>query len=250
MKAVEKSDNQLKITSTLREEFSTKINIEGETYLIESEDLGNQNAIITRVFHKGKIIHSHKIDYKDVIEKPDLDMKIRELINKEQHLAIDAFKKEKTTQKRLYKDYLEKIESLIRRNKYTEAVQLLDDALEHYPNNPIIISYKGYLEAVVYKTYSEGKKICTEAFKISKEQMPLVEVFFLSTLYLNLGRVFLLSNKKREAYDSFKKGLEFDSKNEHLLNELKKLGIRKKIPIPFLKRSNPLNKYLGKLLKC
>jgi hypothetical protein len=35
--------------------------------------------------------------------------------------------------------------------------------------------------------------------------------------------------------------------NRDLLFELKKLGIRRQSPFSLLKRSNPLNKYIGKL---
>jgi tetratricopeptide (TPR) repeat protein len=78
--------------------------------------------------------------------------------------------------------------------------------------------------------------------------MPLGKEFFLPILYLNLGKAYLAANRKKDAYKSFKKGLEIDKKNEALFNELKGLGIRKKPPLPFLQRSNPLNRYLGRLL--
>jgi hypothetical protein len=62
-----------------------------------------------------------------------------------------------------------------------------------------------------------------------------------------LGRTYLIANKKKEAYFSFQKGLENDKKNEDILKELKKIGIRRKPFFPFLKRSNPLNKHIGSL---
>jgi hypothetical protein len=61
-----------------------------------------------------------------------------------------------------------------------------------------------------------------------------------------MGKAYLAANKKKEAYDAFQKGLEIDKKNEDILYEIKKLGMRRKTPLPFLKRSNPLNKYIGK----
>lgn len=240
---------QVKITSSLFKDFSSKINIEGETYLVDSEDTGIKNpAIITRIYHRGKIIYSHTTKYGNIINEPDFDARLKKLIQEQKQLAIETLKKEKTSQKKLYREYLAEVEELIKLNQKYEALQLLTEALTHYPNNPLILSYRGYLEAAVNKYYFQGEMLCEEAFKGLKEQMPLGESFFLPLLYLNLGRVYAAANKRKAAYETFKKGLEIDNTNENLLNEIKKLGIRKKPAVPFLNRSNPLNKYISKLL--
>jgi tetratricopeptide (TPR) repeat protein len=258
-------ENQVKITSHTQN-YSIKINLNGETYVIDSEDLGIQNPyIIIRAYQKGKIIYSHKINYADILNKPDFTKRLSELLKHQQQIAIEALKMEKVvperthkkddieekenivTQKRTYKDYVNEIEARIRTNSQNEAFELLMEALEQYPNNPTLLSYRGYLEALVNRQYAEGIKICRLSFKILKDQMSLVEGFFLPVLYLNLGRTYLIANKKKEAYFSFQKGLEIDKKNEDILKELKKIGIRRKPFFPFLKRSNPLNKYIGSL---
>lgn len=240
---------QVKITSSLFKDFSSKINIEGETYLIDSEDMGIQNpAIITRIYHKGKIIYSHTTEYKDIIHEPDWNERLRKLIQDQKQVAIETLKKEKTSQKKVYKEYLAEVVGLIKINKQDEALHLLNEASTHYPNNPLILSYRGYLEAVVNKYYFQGEMLCEDAFKVLKEQMPLCESFFLPLLYLNLGKVYAAANNRKTAYNTLKKGLEIDNANEELLNEITKLGIRRKPLIPFIKRSNPINKYLGKLL--
>lgn len=66
--------------------------------------------------------------------------------------------------------------------------------------------------------------------------------------YLNLGRVFLLAGKKTEALDVFRRGVS-QERDQRIIDELNRLGERKPPVFPFLKRSNPLNKYLGMLLK-
>ncbi len=66
---------------------------------------------------------------------------------------------------------------------------------------------------------------------------------------LNLGRAHLAIGEKEEAIKAFKLGLRADPENKELLGELKKLGVRKSPPVPFLKRNNPINKYLGMLLR-
>jgi tetratricopeptide (TPR) repeat protein len=255
-------EKQAKITS-LFQDFNVKINLNGETYLIVSEDLGIQNPhLITRTYKKGMIVYSHKINYKDILNEPDFDKKLADLLQNQQHIAIEAVKRENTIQdknhtndikegedtdkqKRTYKDYIKEIEALIRINSQEEALELLTEAMEHYPNNPVILSYRGYIEALVNKQYAEGIIICRQSFKNLKQQMPLVEGFFLPILYLNLGKTYLTANKIKEAYFSFQKGLDIDKKDEDLLFELNKLGRRRNLPFPFLKRSNPLNKYIG-----
>jgi tetratricopeptide (TPR) repeat protein len=258
-------EKQVKITSRVLD-FSTKIDLKGETYLIDSEDLGTKDPhIITRAYKKGMIVYSHKIDYKDILDKPDFNKRLMVLVQSQQQKAIEALKegkgvpekprkednikerKEIVKQKRTYKEYINELEALISKNIRGEALELSTGAIEHYPNNPVILSYCGYFKALVNKQYTEGINICKQSVKILKEQMLLGESFFLPVLYLNLGRAYLIANKKKEAYYSFQKGLDIDKRHENLLKELKKLGIRRKPFFPFLKRSNPLNKYIGML---
>jgi hypothetical protein len=68
-----------------------------------------------------------------------------------------------------------------------------------------------------------------------------------SLLYLNLGRIYRLSKRKGDAVKIFREGLKFEV-NQQIIDELTKIGIRKRPVIPFLRRSNPLNKYLGVIL--
>jgi len=259
------TEKQVKIISHAPD-FSVKVDLNGETYVIDSEDLGIQNhRIIIRAYQKGKIIYSREIDYEDILNKPDFNKRLTDLLKDQQRIAIEALKREKIApekmqrkddiedkenivkRKRTYKDYINEVEALIRMNSRKEVFELLIEAMGEYPNNPILLSYHGYIEALVNKQYAEGIKICRQSFKILKNQMSLVEGFFLPILYLNLGRTYLTGRKKKEAYSSFQKGLELDKKNEDILKELKKLGVRKKPFFPFLSRTNPLNKYMGML---
>jgi tetratricopeptide (TPR) repeat protein len=259
------TENQVKITSHIQD-YSIKINLNDKTYIIDSEDLGTKNPhIILRAYQKGKIVYSHKINYEHILKEPDFNIRLSELLKHQQQIAIEALKMEKVvpgkthkkddigdkkhtvTQKKPYKDYVNGVEALIRTNGWEEALELLTEAAEHYPHNPIIHSYNGYLKALVNRKYAEGIKMCRQSFKILKDQMSLGEGFFLPVLYLNLGRAYLAANKKKEAYYAFQKGLENNRKNEDILRELEKLGLRRKPIFPFMKRSNPFNKYIGML---
>ncbi|MDH5202594.1 MAG: hypothetical protein OEZ31_08325 [Nitrospirota bacterium] len=239
----------IKITSKLSKGLSTKITLSGEIYLVDTEDLGiKAPCIVTRVYRKGEIISSHKVDYNHILGTPDFNERFSELIQRQHKKAIEALKREVVVQTITCGEYIVKVENLLKKNSQEDALKLLTEAMKHYTNNPFIFSYQGYLEAFVNKNYSKGVTTCRQAFKILKEQVPFGEEFYYPILYLNLGRTYLLANKKRLAQASFKKGLEIDTENRDLLFELKKLGIRKKPPLTFLKRSNPLNKYIGKLL--
>jgi len=66
--------------------------------------------------------------------------------------------------------------------------------------------------------------------------------------HLNLGRIYLIAGKKDDAIRTFREGLGYEQDPE-IIDELEKLGTRKPPLIPSLKRSNPVNKHLGIILK-
>lgn len=65
--------------------------------------------------------------------------------------------------------------------------------------------------------------------------------------HLNLARTYLLIGNRRLALRSLKKGLAIDSTHRELLELSREMGVRRRPPIPFLPRENPLNRWLGKL---
>ncbi len=71
--------------------------------------------------------------------------------------------------------------------------------------------------------------------------------FYNPEIYLNLGKVFLVSNQKLRAIKSFKRGLRYDDANSSILDEIFKLGVRKTPFISFLSRRNILNRVFGTL---
>lgn len=66
--------------------------------------------------------------------------------------------------------------------------------------------------------------------------------------YLNLGKVYLYAGKRDDAIRTFREGLS-RGKDQAIIDELDKLGTRKPPVISFLKRSNPINRFLGTTLK-
>lgn len=65
--------------------------------------------------------------------------------------------------------------------------------------------------------------------------------------YLNLGRIYLLADRKRSAIATFRQGLKME-RNPEIVAELRKLGLRKPPPLSALPREHLLNRLLGKCL--
>jgi len=118
------------------------------------------------------------------------------------------------------------------------ALAFFEKALET-EDNPSARSYLAFCMAKERGLLTKGISWCEESLGREPEN---------SVHYLNLGRIYLLMKKREEAIRNFREGLKYGS-NEEIADELHRLGIRSSPVLSFLKRSNPLNKYLGILLK-
>ena len=145
-------------------------------------------------------------------------------------------------------DYLRAARTHLRNNEQKKAFVLLQQAAVQFPDEPVILSYFGCLQALVDKKYRSGIETCKRAFTLLKgKEIDDVEKFY-PLFYLNLGRAYLAAKKKQDAINAFTSGLKYDRSYSELLKELRGLGVRKQPPIPLLGRSNPINKYIGLLL--
>ncbi|MBE0426397.1 MAG: tetratricopeptide repeat protein [Nitrospirae bacterium] len=106
-------------------------------------------------------------------------------------------------------------------------------------NSPAICSYFALCISKERGQFSKAISLCEEEIKREPEN---------TDVYLNLGRIYLFQNKREEAVKVFRDGLSHGI-NQQIIDELNKLGTRKPPVISFLKRSNPINKYLGIILK-
>jgi Flp pilus assembly protein TadD len=104
---------------------------------------------------------------------------------------------------------------------------------------PVICSYLAYCLAKERGTLKKAIVLCNEA--IFAEPRNTVH-------YLNLGRIYLLAKKKKQAIDTFRKGLKL-GKNQQIVKELNGLGLRKEPVFSFLSRDNFLNKICGIIYK-
>jgi tetratricopeptide (TPR) repeat protein len=146
-------------------------------------------------------------------------------------------------------EYLRVVKAHLRNGKQKEAFVLLQEASIRFPDEPLILSYFGCLQAVVDKKYRSGVETCRKAIALFKKIESFDEELLLPVFYLNLGRAYLAAGKKTDAIDSFKKGLHHDGTNSDLLKEMRGMGMRNSPPLPFLDRSNPINKYIGLMLR-
>jgi tetratricopeptide (TPR) repeat protein len=231
--------------STLQKDICNTVTVNGKKYLILTEVLPGEHIITTRIYLGGTILSSKKVDYKKSINTQDTERKIRDLMQREHEQALSMLGMEKTKEEETTVYYVKK---LLKRKKYESALKLVTAALEQYPDEPILLSYHGYLEALVNKNYTRGINTCLKAREMVLDKAISGRDFFNPVLYLNLGRAYLAAGNKEDAFEAFRMGLIFGNENEDLLCEIREIGMRRKPIVPFLQRSNPLNKYIGKVL--
>lgn len=245
---MEKQD-KIKITSRLHKEISTQAVINGKKYLVLTEEINPQKHLITtKVYLGGKIISTRDTECKHILNAPDAEKRLAELIHSQHKTIIEMLKIDYEKKVKRPSDYLDETKTLLQKKNNKAALELLTFALEQYPDEPFLLSYYGCLEAILNKEYAYGIETCLKALRICTEEMPFGQEIFYPTFYLNLGRAYLAAKNKKEAVRAFQKGLTYDRENRDLLWELKKLGARKKPIVTYLERSNPINKYIGMIL--
>ena len=143
-------------------------------------------------------------------------------------------------------DYMRIVNLHLMKNNQRDAYAVLKLAVVMYPDDPHILSYFGSLQAVVDKKYRTGIENCTKAIILFKKKSSVTrKLEHYAIFYLNLGRAYLAGKKKKDAIGALHKGLQYDNNNSAIMKQLQELGTRKKPPLPFLDRSNPINKFLG-----
>jgi tetratricopeptide (TPR) repeat protein len=146
-------------------------------------------------------------------------------------------------------DYLRHVKVHLRKGSQKEAFSLLQQASVEYPDDPFILSYYGCLQALVDKKYRAGVDKCKQAISLLKKGSSFGEDMLYPAFLLNLGRAYVAAGRKKDALEAFEKGLKYDNNNRDIQMELRAMGSRKKAPVPFLDRSNPINKYIGLMRK-
>jgi len=117
------------------------------------------------------------------------------------------------------------------------ALSCFENALSA-EDDPLVSSFYAFCIAKERGEFQKAISICNAS--ISRDPGN-------SLHYLNLGKIHLLKRDNKEAISVFRQGMSFEE-NRQIADELNRLGTRKPPVIPFLKRSNIVNKYLGLLL--
>jgi len=128
--------------------------------------------------------------------------------------------------------------TFLRDNRLIEASNAFLRAHREESGNPRYLSYYGLVVALAQKDVPKAIKLCRAAIKHAPYE---------PELYLNLSRIYRESGQRMKALETLKEGLRFDADSPILLMELRRMGIRRKPPLTFLARENPLNKTIGKL---
>jgi tetratricopeptide (TPR) repeat protein len=102
------------------------------------------------------------------------------------------------------------------------------------------LSYYGLCLAHQGNRPREGAEFCRQAITLE---------FFNADLFLNYGRVLILSERRKDAFDAFAKGLAVQASHQDIKRELARMGWRRPPVLSFLPRENPVNVALGRWLR-
>jgi tetratricopeptide (TPR) repeat protein len=125
-------------------------------------------------------------------------------------------------------------------NQIKEAIVAFEQALELAPDDPFCLSYLGLSMALIRRRAKQAVSYCERAVQMESSY---------PELWHNLGRVYLMSGNRKRGREMLLKGLDVDPGNEDIQDTLRSIGIRRKPPLPFLPRHNPINIVLGRTLR-
>lgn len=139
-------------------------------------------------------------------------------------------------------DLLDRGIELCRTGNWSEGVRELVRAAR-MPDRPeklpsLFFSYLGYGLAVEEGQLREGLRLCRYA--VQKE-------FYQPENYLNLAHVRLLAEDREGAFEAVAAGLRIDTDHPELLALRFELGSRRHPMVPFLRRRNLVNRFLGRI---
>lgn len=243
------SDENIDIKFMHNTALLSKITNKGDEYIVSTEEKGNNTTkACSRVYLRGKILFSKDSDFSHLTGADDYQCKVNIFFTQFHKSVFAQFSEMIKKSQRKKSEYLTKATCLLRQGKRKEAYQLLKEGLNVFPNEPILLSYYGFLCSKVENKQREGIRTCRDVIsKIEGWSSVKCELLY-PVVYMNLGKAYLEANKKVEAFSAFNIGLKFDPTNADLTAEMKKIGRRRKPLFTFLERSNPLNIYIGLFL--
>jgi len=244
-----KSRDRIKVETHLNLGFTSNVTRGKDHYTVITEKLGTgEVSIVTSIYLKGKVLSRDKKEFGAKLDPMDagaIETKVRV-----QHFnALKKVQAGRISRDKKPRDYIEDTKVCLRKHSNKKAMAVLREGHELYPEDPFILSYYGCLTSIVDKKHKTGVDACQRAIDKLAQKFPVgLDTSVKPLFYLNLCRAYLAGGDKKRAVDTLYKGMRFDTEYGMLHQELVKLGVRKKPFFTFLKRSNPINKYIGLLL--
>lgn len=128
--------------------------------------------------------------------------------------------------------------------RLAEALEPLEQALAYSVGEPRglymrkLRSCYGVVVALVNGQIARGRGLCEEA---------IVDAPLDPELYTNLGRVYLAANRRDLAMEALTTALSIDPRYRTAVEQAARMGKRRPPVFPFLERSHPLNRVVGRL---
>lgn len=128
---------------------------------------------------------------------------------------------------------------LERLDRVGDALMAFKKAHELVPDDTRYASYYGLCLALAKRDTREAVPICMDAIRRD---------LYRPELFLNLGRVYLLARDRRRAHEAFCMGHRLDRRDPRINRELRRMGVRRRPPVPFLERGHVVNRWLGRVM--
>jgi len=123
---------------------------------------------------------------------------------------------------------------------YDDALYAFAQANLHTSNDDVYKNkYRSFYGlTLIYSGHPRGIKLCHLS---AEDETNDGDVFY------NLARGELELGNRFVAIQALKHGLDIDSTHPGLIHMRQRIGVRRKVAFPFLRRNNLLNKFIGKL---
>ena len=240
-----KSQVSVKVKGT---DHVSKVKFKGNTFIVQTEDMGIKSGkVITRTYQAGALIDTKTTDYAGMVTEGTLKEIVKDMMDRQHLAALEAFSEKNETPQKSKAQFAAEINTSLRNKNSKAALAAAKEALSIFPEDPFFLSHMGHLTATVQRKPKEGCTACEKAIGIIARSASEDKDYFYPLLYLNLGKACLAGRQKKPALDAFYTGLKYDAGHKELLSSIQILGQRRPPVISFLDRSNPVNKFLGKL---
>ncbi|MFZ0582625.1 MAG: tetratricopeptide repeat protein [Candidatus Acidiferrales bacterium] len=127
---------------------------------------------------------------------------------------------------------------LLKGGYHKNALPHLRRSVEMESSNPYYLSFLGVAISRSEKKWSEAVKLCETALQLKRKEMQM---------YLNLAEVYAAAGRRDSAIFTLDRAMENFGPNARLVKARSRVEKRRPPILPFLQRTNLLNRELGKL---